>query len=279
MIGRLLVLLLLSFAFYANALAKRPLLPENATELQLEGARNDPLMFQAGQMSVGLLAVQHQIVEKEAFSKLIDGMIRNIHDATANAGNLPFQDLAVAIPIADRLAHLSDGRGDTEKYFVGEDAIRRKGKRYIIYAAGIAGHPGFENQMASLGATVVGFDCTDTAKPSYHFEFHPWCIGTAHSFEGSMYAKGKDSGQLFYSLRGIQAKLGHSGVSMLKMDIEGFEWELLQRELVEGEEDDNLPEQLLFELHTEGANPAVVPPSIVKGKRNQAVNRLVLDLW
>ncbi|KAJ1389220.1 hypothetical protein B484DRAFT_459708 [Ochromonadaceae sp. CCMP2298] len=271
-------LLVLSLAFYGSLANRRPPLPQNATVPLLESARNDPLMFLAGQMGVGSLAVQHQIVEKEAFNKLINGMIRDLRDTVAGVDLLPFQDLAVSLPIADRLAHLSDGLGDTEKYFVAEDAIRRIGKRYVIYAAGIAGHPGFENQMAGLGATVVAFDCTDEKKDTYHFDFHPWCIGTPHSFEGSLYAAGKDSGQQFYSLQQIKKKLGHPSVQMLKMDIEGSEWELLQKEIVDADEG-SLPEQLLFELHTEGANPQVVPPSIVHGKRRQAVNRLVFDLW
>jgi hypothetical protein len=74
-------------------------------------------------------------------------------------------------------------------------------------------------------------------------------------------------------------KLGHKKINMLKMDIEGGEWNLLQHEIVEAEDENYLPEQLLFELHTEGANPHYVPPTLVSHKRLNQVNQLIYDLW
>lgn len=39
-----------------------------------------------------------------------------------------------------------------------------------------------------------------------------------------------------------------------------------------------LPRQIMFELHTEGANPLAVPPDLIKGKSRAQVNRLMVDL-
>jgi hypothetical protein len=40
----------------------------------------------------------------------------------------------------------------------------------------------------------------------------------------------------------------------------------------------DLPEQLLFELHTENANKNAVPSALVKGKNRTKVNELILAL-
>lgn len=43
--------------------------------------------------------------------------------------------------------------------------------------------------------------------------------------------------------------------------------------------ENDLPGQLLFELHTEGANSKYVPPSIVKWYGRREVTQLVYDLY
>lgn len=40
-----------------------------------------------------------------------------------------------------------------------------------------------------------------------------------------------------------------------------------------------LLQQLLFELHTEGANPRFVPEHLLTGKRREAVAKLLLALY
>mmetsp|Transcript_107402 Transcript_107402/g.210538 ORF Transcript_107402/g.210538 Transcript_107402/m.210538 type:complete len:314 (+) Transcript_107402:6-947(+) len=228
-----------------------------------------------------ILALESRILEKKAFSKLIGGLERYIKEhepINSWFDPQPFKDLIPAIHIHPTLVHPSDGAGDNEKYFIGNEAINEAGKDYIVYAAGVAGQPNFENYMSRLGASVYAFDCTDKKRFNYNFNFYEWCIGKEKSFEGSRYAHGQDTGHEFYSIAEIKEKLGHPKIHMLKMDIEGFEWDLLQNEIVEGEED-ALPEQLLFELHTEGANAKFVPPTNVDHKRIDQVNRLVYGLW
>jgi hypothetical protein len=82
----------------------------------------------------------------------------------------------------------------------------------------------------------------------------------------------------FFTLREIKEKLGHKEIHLLKMDIEGFEWDLLQQEIIAGRDED-LPEQLLFELHGEGTTPLAVPVRLSAGKDRHAVNRLFIDLF
>ena len=81
----------------------------------------------------------------------------------------------------------------------------------------------------------------------------------------------------FKSLEQIKGELRHSRIDILKMDIEGFEWRVLQSLLELSDRD--LPTQILFELHTEGASPTYVPPSLVRGQTRREVVQLFLNLF
>ena len=246
----------------------------------LNASRHDKTML-ITHHEPGILAMESHYLEKRAFERLIGGLERFIIEnepITAWVHPQPFQDILPAIFIHPNLVHPSDGLGDNEKYFIGNEAIKQIGKEYIVYAAGVAGQPFFENYMSNLGANVYAFDCTDYNRKNYNFNFYQWCIGKAKSFEGSGYAHGQNTGQLFYSIKEIKEKLNHTKLHMLKMDIEGFEWDLIENEIINGDEN-SLPEQLLFELHTEGANTKWVPAGNVYHKRIDQVNRLVYGLW
>ena len=56
---------------------------------------------------------------------------------------------------------------------------------------------------------------------------------------------------VFKSLSDIKLSLGHKKIDIFKMDIEGSEWDILLSEIVHGDEN-GLPDQLLFEIHTQG---------------------------
>ena len=133
--------------------------------------------------------------------------------------------------------------------------------------------------MAGLGTSVFAFDCTDKNRAEWNsFTFHRWCLGRPASFEDNVYSKRAENQTFeFYSLSEIRHKLGHKKIDMFKMDIEGFEWEILKSEIIEGHDDD-LPEQLLFELHTQGSSPKAVPPKLVEGKTRHEVNQLIYQL-
>jgi hypothetical protein len=148
----------------------------------------------------------------------------------------------------------------------------------VVYGLGIAGSMNLEIAMSKEGCKVFALDCTaDITKmteegKSYGVTFLPWCIGKEKPFGDTVYTKGhtKDRKYQFFTLDQIMEKLGHKQVSLLKFDIEGFEWDLFDS-LLTGY---SLPSQLLFELHVEGVTPLAVPAVVVKGKNRQAVNDL-----
>ena len=224
-----------------------------------------------------------QIVEHNALKLLLDAMefyIKKNEPITNLPPPRPFEHVVPAFYVHQHYVHLSDKKGGEQKYFVGGDSIRAQGKHFVVYAFGIAGYPQFENHMASLGASVYGFDCTDYLRPEYKFHFYPWCVGqnTSTFDEGNDYNKKIKGKKIFMPLTEMTQKLGHKRINILKFDIEGFEWTLFKDVLL-NTDPNSMPEQLLFELYTEGANPAAVPPKNVFHKRKHQVNELVFQLW
>merc|ERR1719487_406190 len=136
----------------------------------------------------------------------------------------------------------------------------------------------------NVGCEVHAFDCTispnSQAVTNKDFTFHNWCIGNNDHVDMSkmtsyVHSRKQENNLVFKSLAQTMADLGHKELDVLKFDIEGFEWQLFATDLLNG----NLrPSQLAFELHTEGANAHAVPPAVVEGKGNRAVNQLFLDL-
>ncbi|RYH09257.1 hypothetical protein EON65_40275 [archaeon] len=220
-----------------------------------------------------LYELENAIQEKTALKKLMDA-IADLDAGKNLPGDHPFVDVIPSIIMESNLVPPRD------KFIVGERAIRLMGKDYIVYAAGIANEPAFEGYMRwVLGADVYAFDCTTAGKASWNLNFHQWCLGTNKKLDLSKYASTVAGQQLqFYTLPELKKKLGHTRVDMLKMDIEGCEWDLLYDEVIRGQDED-LPVQLLFELHTEGANWKWVPEDIVKGKKRRQVNQLIVDLY
>lgn len=190
----------------------------------------------------------------------------------------------ISFPVPKGLFHEGSANQD-DKYFIGTNTIKEIGKNFTVYAFGTAGVAKFEEYVASLGASVFAFDCTDKMRSEWNgkFVFNNWCLGKQASFEENFYsARAENKTFLFYSLPEIKTKLGHASrhvdVDVLKMDIEGFEWNILESEIVHGDED-SLPKQILFELHTQGANTRYVPANIVKNKTRNEVNQLIMALY
>ena len=173
----------------------------------------------------------------------------------------------------------SNGRGEDSKYFVGINSISSVGRDFIVYGAGIDNKPMFEKHLASLNASVFAFDCTNVAKDDWkEFTFYPWCIGRKKEMNSIYTEKSADKTFQFYSIHTLKEKLQHDHIDMLKVDIEGFEWDLLVDEILKMDSND-LPIQLLFELHTEGASPFFVSPNVVKGFGRRQVTQLIYDLF
>jgi hypothetical protein len=230
-----------------------------------------------------ILYHQYHVVETESLKILLDAMELYILDNEPITGWLyprPFEHVIPSYYIHPKYVHLSDGRGDVEKYFIGREAITMQGSNFIVYGLGINGLPEFENYMVDLGASVYGFDCTDFNRPEYKFHFYQWCVGKNTSVINptNAFSDRVKGPQKFLSLTEIKRQLGHKKIDILKFDIEGYEWDLFEDDLLHMNPEE-LPEQLLFELHTEGANSKSVPPANVYRRRHHQVNELVYKLW
>jgi len=232
----------------------------------------------AGGSGNKLLALETRLVAQAAQQRMQDSlqMYRNGSNIAPFAHN--FVDIDVSFLVHPRFVHKSDGTGGNEKFFLGTNSIPTLGKDFVVYAAGIDNNPGFENYMARhMKASVFAFDCTNEPHKDWtDIRFYSWCIGqkTANAFGGVYDRPGKEF--VFLSLGDIKRRLNHTYIQMLKMDVEGFEWSIL--EAVARAPHEDLPLQLLFELHTEGANPLAVAPNVVKGKGRQQATQLLLDL-
>lgn len=155
----------------------------------------------------------------------------------------------------------------------------------IMYGLGIAEDLTFETVMKNEGCDVYAFDCTS---PPYMAQrardagihFYPWCIGKYKAFTGDNgYIQHSDPKQLtvFKPLDNVMKTLKHTYVSLLKMDIEGFEWGVFET-LLSHKDTVVWPDQLAFELHLEGTNPKAVNPEVVKGKGEWEMMRLFENL-
>jgi hypothetical protein len=203
--------------------------------------------------------------------------------ASALAAGSPFEDVTADLPLPQPF--LAQPRSDSDVTGVRSipfaPQLSALGGGCTMFAAGIATDGGFEEHVASaLGCTVHAFDCTLTpgelaaARARYSFTIHRLCLG-AGTKVGAAYARGQ--ALKFQPLAAAKAALGVRSLDILKFDIEGGEWGLLASAVLAAREQD-LPSQLMFELHTQGANAGYVAPEAVQGKGREQVNRLFLQL-
>lgn len=211
------------------------------------------------------------------------GSLENAQPTSPEVRGSVFEAVEVSLPLEPPvLKHQRElGSGQGDKNIVGLAQLTRGGRKCVVYGMGIADDSSFEQQMQERGCETHAFDCTiDPSAPAVSgksFKFHNWCIGRRDnvSFKDNNYLK-TDSSLQFKTMSETMKELGHSSVDLLKFDIEGFEWQLFDTELLQS---DNPPEQLSFELHTQKANPAYVPQKGVHDKGFVQVNRLFRSLF
>ena len=105
---------------------------------------------------------------------------------------------------------------------------------------------GFRFELSIAKATnceIHTFDCNVAIpkvppKLSSRLTFHKSCVGGRNELDAE--------GHAFRTLASIQAELGHKKVDLLKVDIEGFEWELFN---TWEDTQSTLPFQISTELH------------------------------
>lgn len=147
------------------------------------------------------------------------------------------------------------------------------GEDSIVYSLGVGDEVDFDlSVIKRFGAEVFAFDPTpnsidllDSSKLPHRFNFYPWAV-TAQDGSLKFYPRLKKDGTksdvMFtmipeaetqadvievpaFSLASILGKLGHDRIDLLKMDIEGAEYEVLEGLL----RSPVLPTQLLVEFH------------------------------
>ncbi len=147
------------------------------------------------------------------------------------------------------------------------------GQDSIVYSLGVGDEIGFDLSVIDrFGAEVFAFDPTpnsidllDSSKLPERFHFYPWAVTASDGslkFYPRLKKDGSKSDVMFtmiaeeetkddvievpaYSLTSIIEKLGHDRIDLLKMDIEGAEYEVLEGLL----QSPVLPTQLLVEFH------------------------------
>jgi len=205
----------------------------------------------------------------------------------ASAPNNRFEAIKVELELKPPLIdHIPVELGAPEKgvlggkNLVGLNQLKNK-KDCLVYAMGVSGNSQFEEAMATTyGCEVHAFDCTVPENfPSVtgkHFIFHPWCIGKDNGGLAGVQNHRNGTNFVFKTLAESMKELGHSSMDLLKFDIEGFEWQLFENELLK-EGNTVLPDQISFEMHTDGAKPWAVPKENTDGYRNHEVNKVFLE--
>ena len=147
------------------------------------------------------------------------------------------------------------------------------GKHSVVYSCGVGDEVDFDLALINgYGARVDAFDPTPSSLTMVEerelprqFRFHPWAVAGADgsltlyrrvkrdgSASSVMYTMSPDDAvdedgivTPAYTLQTIMQKLGHSNIDLLKLDIEGAEYAVLESLL----DSELRPVQLLVEFH------------------------------
>ena len=147
----------------------------------------------------------------------------------------------------------------------------------VVYSLGSNGQFEFELLMAkATPCSIFTFDCTlkdptaaaaqiAAAAGGGRVHFLPTCVGASDGerFEAGVAHSGGGGGgggsPDFRTLSTLMAQLNHTRVDVLKMDIEGFEYRVIEglfAEVLRSGDDRFLPMQLVLELHARSGHVA-----------------------
>jgi hypothetical protein len=155
----------------------------------------------------------------------------------------------------------------------------------IIYSIGGNNQWAFEiDVLMRTTCDVHTFDCTGdisrfTQIPSTpRLHFHHVCLGTQHeagvllstSSSSSSSCQGYQKCGETWTLAEIQTNLGHGHIDLLKVDIEGFEWPLLESWVDLAWNDTNfvLPYQIMMEVHYRTQFSVLWPEGVVSSSQD-----------
>ena len=127
----------------------------------------------------------------------------------------------------------------------GASAFSAAGAPCIVYSLG--SHNNFDWEVGIKAqlpfCDIFTFDCTEvnpSNRPAF-VEFKPWCVGNAPARVAAAVAP------TYLPLSGIMDRLGHKSVALLKMDVEGAEFDVFAE--VAKLAPSSRPRQIVFELH------------------------------
>lgn len=145
----------------------------------------------------------------------------------------------------------SDASSDGGKWLCG---IKNLQSGCIVYSLGSNANFDFEfDIIAATPCVIYTFDCTVSeseerfpkdllARGQGRIFFYPWCVGES----------GGRNGNNYFSLIEIASKLKHNKIDLLKMDIEGYEYRVVESIFagaLKNSLQDFLPMQVSFEMH------------------------------
>ena len=204
--------------------------------------------------------------------RLVDVLFERYAGQARNAGGGMYDPIAVTYPFHAAMFRFGDGTGQAIKGMIQPHLAFPPSKECVVYGAGINGDSSFEESMATHCREVHAWDCTvDPGSPAVagkHFTFHQECIGDGpQGLDATVNWREGEAVRRFAPLADIMKRLNHTRLDVLKMDIEGVEWAILE-DIARG---GLKVQQLMFEIHSECANPDIVPASLTRGRGREAV--------
>ena len=192
---------------------------------------------------------------------------------------------------------IKDGDGQSHKAVFNLERIFSDDEECVVFSGGISTDylydNYFEKDMAKR-CKVFAFDCTvadeNNKMKADGVDFAPVCIGgegdraIGFQYQKQVENEYKNSTSSathkFKPLLALARERKIKRIDLLKIDIEGYEWKILEEDLVAlwKEDESLLPDQIAFKLHTKYANAASVPPSVVENRGRDAVDSLFLLL-
>jgi len=146
------------------------------------------------------------------------------------------------------LAHAQAKSTDGSKFICGLNVLSSMGTKCVIYSVGSNNDFTFESSIANATRCEIHtFDCNvDPRVPSelkHRVKFHQWCFGDRNVETAGLDGRPPVK---FRTFSETLRTLGHTHVDVLKIDIEGYEWDVFDAML---RDSSKLPFQILVELH------------------------------
>jgi hypothetical protein len=170
-------------------------------------------------------------------------LVYNTNGQKEPVGWQRFDVMMPAVPEACPSLQRVGGDEDGGKLICGLNHIPNSDQNpCIVYSIGGNNVWSFEEDIVrTTHCNVFTFDCTVNGEVPAAIEdrvtFIPFCVGSSS----------QNADPNFKSLKDLMLMLNHSHITLLKADIEGYEYDLFNHLL--SEDDLELPEQISFEMH------------------------------